>query len=100
MIDRPNNSKQNDGWVVAIWQQFTAFQSFLVYRVKKPILPRCLTKVLGCGGAAFIGLAACAENLETYLFGSAATWITCGTILALLWGVETFCSAPGGDDDR
>lgn len=59
----------------------------------------CVVKVLGYGGAAFIALAACAENLEKYLFSTAAAWIIGGTVLAMLWAFETFC-AEGSDEDE
>lgn len=52
---------------------------------------KCASKVIGCGGVAFMTLLASAENIETYLFGTAPVWMIGGTFLAMCWAWEHFC---------
>lgn len=66
-------------------------------RLKDP--RKCLFQVFGAGGAAFAALIASAENIETYLPWTAATWIIVGSFVASLWGFEVLCQREQGDKD-
>jgi hypothetical protein len=59
--------------------------------MKKSELRKCFAKVVGYAGAALVALAACAENLEKYLFGTGTVWIVAGTFVAAAWALETYC---------
>jgi hypothetical protein len=60
-------------------------------------LRKCFAKMAGCGGVTFVSLLACAEQIETYLIGTAAVWFVGGPIVAMAWAYEHFCYG-GGDD--
>ena len=59
---------------------------------------KCLVKVVGYAGAALVAIAACAENLEKYLFATGTFWILAGTFIAACWARETYC--PGEQDEE
>jgi hypothetical protein len=61
---------------------------------------KCLSKVLGAAGAAFMAFLASAENVETYLFGPALAWMLGGSILAGCWAYEVYCRNREGEDDE
>ena len=46
-----------------------------------------------------MALSASAENLEKYLFSTAAAWIIGGTIVAMAWAYETLCVLGSNDDE-
>jgi hypothetical protein len=59
---------------------------------------KCFVTVIGYAGAALVAIAACAENLEKYLFGTGTIWILAGTFIAACWAWETYC--PGENDEE
>jgi hypothetical protein len=61
---------------------------------------KCLSKVLGAAGAAFMAMLAGAENIENYLVGTALAWMLGGSFLAACWAYEVYCRNDEGGDDE
>ena len=57
----------------------------------EPNINRCVVKVAGSAGAAFVAIAQCVDSLVLHLFGPGAFWLIAAPILAGLWAVEYFC---------
>lgn len=58
----------------------------------------CVLSVFAYAGAAFIAIAASADNLVKYLFGPGFIWIIGGTYVTGVWAYQKFCKGKQEDE--
>lgn len=65
---------------------------------RQPNINKCIVKVVGCAGGAFIATAQCVDALVTHLFGPGAFWLIIAPMRAGFWAFEYFC-VQGSDEE-